>query len=205
VIESYLAEKIGLYNGSSAAACPDGCPRYGCRGDLVVTASLLEIFSQARFLQIDVATLFSQAFRISAAAYSGLADVRIRFVLSKPCRFLAGSGVCTTYSVRPAACALFPEYLSLHSSEERKTLIQHNEIRHFPCVANVDFDLPPKRLAELRELRRIHGVELFADSIFLFGSGSFSIDLRKECELLSPTDSGRISSSSLDEALRSFL
>jgi Fe-S-cluster containining protein len=205
VIESYLAEKTGLYNGSSAVVCPSTCPRYGCRGDLVITASLLEIFSQARFLKKDVATLFSQAFRTSAAVNSGLADIRIRFVLSEPCRFLDGNGVCTIYSVRPAACALFPEYLSLHSSEERRTLIQHHEIGHFPCIAKGDFDLPPERVAELRELRRIHGMEILADGIFLFGSGSFSIDLRKECELLSPTDLGRISSSSLDEALRSSI
>jgi Fe-S-cluster containining protein len=202
VIESYLAEKNALYNGSSSAACPSACPRYGCGGDLVVTASLLEIFSQARFLGMEKAVLFGQAFRIGAAVISGLADVRIRFVLNKPCQFLDRRGACTIYPVRPAVCALFPEYLSLHPLEERKTLIESHGIGHFPCVEKAAFDLPLKRVGELRELRRIHSVEILADNIFLFGSGSFSIDLREEYGFLCTTDSPRISPSSIDEALR---
>ncbi len=50
MLDAYLREKFDLYTLFSRFGCDDSCPRYGCRGDLVVSASLLDIHAQSRLL-----------------------------------------------------------------------------------------------------------------------------------------------------------
>jgi hypothetical protein len=52
VLERHIEEKLGLSTKSSFFTCDAGCARYGCRGDLVVGASFLDIAVHAPALAI---------------------------------------------------------------------------------------------------------------------------------------------------------
>ena len=101
----------------------------------------------------------------------------MRIVLRKPCPFLWEAGRCSVYGVRPAACALFPEFLSLAENEEQST--SREDVGKYPCI-NHCVDMPMKRKDALIALMRMHRKEVFAGEIYLFGRAGFTIDIRED-------------------------
>jgi hypothetical protein len=54
VLDAWLGEKGNPYTKESLFRCDDACPRYGCRGELLVDVTLLELSAQARHLDRPV-------------------------------------------------------------------------------------------------------------------------------------------------------
>ena len=171
MLDAWLGEKHSLYNKDSSFKCDDTCPRYGCRGDLLVDASLFEIYALAKYLQRPVAETFKRYFSLAPFVEHGFDRVRVRFALSKPCPFLNEKGYCTVYEKRPAACALFPEYLSIAG-----TIDSYVE---FPCVSYAG-DVPESRKDALKNLFSMHSKEMYAGEIYLFGCAGYTVDIREE-------------------------
>ena len=92
MIESFARAKFDLYSRGSRFICEEACPRYGCKGDLRVSAGLFEILAQGRILNRSMADLLRLAYRLSPFADAGLSKVRIRFTLRKPCLFRKSAG-----------------------------------------------------------------------------------------------------------------
>jgi Fe-S-cluster containining protein len=204
MIDAYVREKTDLYGEHSDFSCDDKCPRYGCRSNLVVAPSLLELYVQSRFLGVTVADLFNRAFDISPFTHEGLERVRIRFCLKKPCPFLDKGKTCGIYSVRPAACALFPEYLGLLGDRERRReYIAEGGIDHYPCVKTIV--LSEARTETLHRLWRLHAVEICATEIYLFDIAGFSVDLREALLGIAHGGTGRIPYRKVGEALAILL
>jgi len=134
VIESFARAKNDLYSRGSRFSCEEACSRNGCKGDLLVSTGLFEILAQGRILNRSMAELLSFAFRLSPFADAGLAKVRIRFTLRKPCAFLENGRTCSIYEARPAECALFPEYLGLLPEPEKREYCERIGVGDYPCV-----------------------------------------------------------------------
>ncbi len=205
MIDSYVREKTDLYARDSVFSCNDACPRYGCRGDLVVSASLLEMYLQSRFLRVTLFDLFNKAFEISPSLDEGLDRARLRFRLKKPCPFLENEKACGIYPLRPAPCALFPEHLGLLEDGERRVHIERSGIGHYPCVDGSRLLLSEAREAALRHLWRLHTTEIFATDIYLFDVADFSVDLREALLEISGGDGVEIPYRKSEEALASLL
>ena len=184
MLELHIGKKRDLYAKSSTFKCEEGCPRYGCRSDLVVSASFLDMAAQARGLGEGLRALFERAYR-PAPSYgeAGLGSVRVRLTLRKPCVFLADMGLCMTYADRPAVCALFPEYLFLWPEGRRRDYITENEIASYPCLA-APAVVGPERKEALVGLLRIHETEILATEVCLFGVAGFAVDLREDAAAL---------------------
>jgi len=201
VDDRYFQEKLRLYMQFSRFACAQDCPRYGCRSDLVVSASLLEIHGQAEFLKRPALEVFRRAYRLSPVIDQGLHRVRMRFTLRKPCVFLENGLTCGIYASRPAVCALFPEYLASFSGEERRRFQAANDIAHYPCVAEGGLLLTAEREEAIRRLWRIHEKELLATEIYLFGLAGFGVDLRQDMAALAGGAAGEIPYAIVEKAL----
>ena len=206
VIESYLIDKGALYSQFSRFACEDGCPRYGCKSDLAVSASLMELYGQALFLRRSMLEVFHLAYRLSPFVEEGLDRVRIRITLKKPCIFLENGKLCSIYPARPAVCALFPEFLALIPEKERMEYIGDNGIGAYPCVRQDSYRLTRQRAEAVRRLQRIHEKEIFGTEVYLFGLAGFSVDLREEMLGLYPEPTaGKVPYGSIEKALERFL
>jgi Fe-S-cluster containining protein len=177
VLDAWLGKKGNLYTKDSLFRCDDACPRYGCRGELLVNVSLFEVCAQAKHLGRPVLEVFDRYCSTVPFVEDGLWATRIRFVLRKPCLFLDDAGYCAIYAVRPAACALFPEYLSLHGDGNGHVI--RNELSRYPCIEHFT-DVPEARKDALAMLWKIHQKEIYAGEIYLFGRAGFTIDLREE-------------------------
>ncbi len=179
MLDAYLQDKVSLYTQSSDFACDTACPRFGCRGGLVIAVSLLEVYAQARFLKQGTLDVFSAACKLSPSIEQGLDKARIRIVMRKPCLFLNEAMLCSIHAVRPAVCALFPEYLALLTDEERQAYIRDNGLEGYPCVSG-SVGAQAVRKEALRSLWRIHTKEILAAEIYLFGYAGFTVDLRSD-------------------------
>jgi Fe-S-cluster containining protein len=177
VLDAWLGEKGSLYTKDSLFRCDDACPRYGCRGELLVDASLLEVCVLARHLGRLALEVFDRYCSMVPFVEHGFEAARIRFVLRKPCLFLDNSGYCTIYATRPAACALFPEFLSLQGN--RKDYVIGNGLGYYPCIEHFA-QVPEARKDALAALWKIHQKEIYAGEIYLFGRAGFTVDLREE-------------------------
>jgi len=177
VLDAWLGEKGNLYTKESLFRCDDACPRYGCRGELLVDVTLLELSVQARHLGQPVLEVFDRFCSMVPFVEHGLERVRVRFVLRKPCLFLDDSGYCAIYTVRPAACALFPEFLSLDA--DRQEYVAGSDLSRYPCIEHFA-DVPEARKDALAMLSRMHQKEIYAGEIYLFGRAGFTLDLREE-------------------------
>jgi len=177
VLDSWLGEKGSLYTTGSLFRCDDACPRYGCRGELLVSVSLLEVCVQARQIGRPAIEVFHRYCSTVPFVENGLRTARVRFVLRKPCLFLDKDGYCAIYAVRPAACALFPEFLSLH--EDKEGYVNGNGLSHYPCIEHFS-DVSEARKQTLAALWNIHQKEIYAGEIYLFGRAGFTLDLREE-------------------------
>ena len=185
MIESFARAKFDLYSRGSRFHCDEACPRYGCRGSLVVSAVLFEVLTQARVFGRQAADFFSFAYRLGTIPLDeDLSRVRIRITLRKPCVFLEDGRNCSMYRVRPAACALFPEHLALLPEARRKEYIENNGMGHYPCVADPGLGLSAEREEAIRRLWRMHQLEVLATEICLFGIAGFSVDLREDVIVL---------------------
>lgn len=203
MIESFAHARFDLYSRGSRFSCEDGCPRHGCKGDLLVSAGLFEVLAQGRILGRPMADLFRSAYRLSPAADDGLSKVRIRFTMRKPCVFLEDGRTCAIYAVRPAECALFPEYLGLLPDTERKGHCERIGVAEYPCVTDSALSLSAERGDALRSLQRIHHEEIMATEICLFGVAGFSVDLRQDVAAVA--DGARISFGKVEEVLEGYL
>jgi len=196
---------LDLYSRASRFSCEDRCPRYGCKGDLLVSAGLFEILAQCRILNRSAADLLGLAYRMSACADDGLAKVRIRFTLRKPCIFLEDGRTCSIYEARPAECALFPEYLGLLAETERREQCERNGVLGYPCVTDSALSLSAPREEALLSLQRIHLKEIMATEICLFGKAGFSVDLRQDVAAATDGAGARIPFRKVEEVLESYL
>jgi len=196
---------LDLYSRGSRFGCEEACPRYGCKGDLLVSAGLFEILAQGRILNKPMAELLGFAYRLSPSADDGLSKVRIRFTLRKPCLFLEGGRTCSIYEARPAECALFPEYLGLLPETERREHCERNGMAAYPCVTDSALSLSPERKETLRGLQRIHQKEIMATEICLFGVAGFSVDLRQDAAAATEAAGARIPYEKAEEVLESYL
>jgi Fe-S-cluster containining protein len=177
VLDAWLSEKSNLCTKESLFRCDDACPRYGCRGELLVTVTLLELKAQARHLGRPVLEVFDQFCCTVPFVEHGLDSVRVRFVLRKPCLFLDDAGYCAIYPLRPAACALFPEFLSLNG--DGWDYVTGSDLSHYPCIEHFA-EVPEARKDVLATLMSMHRKEVYAGEIYLFGHAGFSFDLREE-------------------------
>jgi Fe-S-cluster containining protein len=205
VIESFAETKLDLYSRASRFSCEEGCPRYGCKGDLLVSAGLFEILAQARILKRSTADLLRLAYRMSPAADDGLSKVRIRFTLRKPCVFLEDSRTCSIYEARPAECALFPEYLGLLPEPERREQCERNGVLGYPCVTDSALSLRAPRKEALLSLQRVHLKEIMATEICLFGKAGFSVDLRQDAAAATDGAGARIPFRKVEDVLESYM
>jgi Fe-S-cluster containining protein len=205
VIESFAGAKFDLYSRGSRFHCGEACPRYGCKGDLLVSAGLFEVLAQGRILHRSMADLLGSAYRLSPFADAGLSKVRIRFTLRKPCVFLEKGRTCSIYEARPAACALFPEYLALLPETERREYCEHSGVGHYPCIADGALSLSAEREEAIRRLQVIRRKEVMATEICLFGRAGFSVDLRQDVAAVSETAGATIPYGKIEEALEGFL
>jgi Fe-S-cluster containining protein len=205
VIESFARAKNDLYSRGSRFRCKEACPRCGCKGDLLVSTGLFEILAQGRILNRSMAELLSFAFRLSPFADAGLAKVRIRFTLRKPCAFLENGRTCSIYEARPAECALFPEYLGLLPEPERREYCERIGVGDYPCVTEAALSLRPEREEAIRRLQLIHRKEVVATEICLFGLAGFSVDLRHDVAAVSDTENAIIPYGKIEAALEGFL
>jgi Fe-S-cluster containining protein len=179
VLDSYVKDKLALYTKFSHFACTSECPRYGCRSDLTVSASLLEIHVQSRFLRRSVRSLFDFAYKLSPSIDQGMARARIRFVLRKPCVFLKNGKMCGIYEMRTAVCALFPEHLGLMDDEARRVYVEANRIESYLCVSNLGA-VSDERKEALQKLLGLHQKEILATELYLFERAGFTVDLRED-------------------------
>ncbi len=205
MIESFARAKLDLYSRGSRFSCDEACPRYGCRGDLLVSAGLFEILAQGRILGRSVADLLRLAYRLSPFADAGLSKVRMRFTLRKPCLFLENGRTCSIYEARPTACALFPEYLALLPETERREYCERNGMGDYPCVTDGALSLSAEREEAIRRLQLVHWKEVMATEICLFGHAGFSVDLREDVAAVSDTAGAIVPYGKIEEALESFL
>jgi Fe-S-cluster containining protein len=205
VIDSYIHDKHDLYSRHSRFACEGACPRFGCKTDLVVGVSLLEIRQQAELLRRPTLDVFRFACKLSPFIDGGFDRVRVRIALKKPCVYLENSRQCAIHSVRPAACALFPEFLGILSEEERQKYIDGNGVGHYPCVRHDALCLTPERAEAVRRLRRIYEKEVYATELCLFGLAGFSVDLREEVLALRYSGAGPVPYARTEEALERVL
>ncbi len=171
LLDEWLGGKLSLYDKGSLFRCTGSCPRHGCCGELVVTISVLEGYVIARQLGRPAPEVFERYFELAPHLDDGLGAARIRFVLKKPCLFLDNADWCSMYGQRPAACALFPEHVSISGQGE--------VYRTFPCVEEAA-DLPEPRKLALKSLTALQRAEIYAGEIFLFGFAGFTVDLRHE-------------------------
>jgi len=196
---------LDLYSRASRFGCDEGCPRYGCKGNLLVSAGLFEVLAQGRMLNRSAADLLRLAYRISPSADDGLSKVRIRFTLRKPCVFLEDGRTCSIYEARPAECALFPEHLGLLPEHERKEQCERNGTAGYPCVTDSALSLSAPRKATLLSLMLIHRKEIMATEVCLFGKAGFSVDLRQDAAAAFDGVGARIPFEKLQEVLESYL
>ncbi len=94
MVESYIDDKHSLYSQFSRFACDDACPRYGCRTDLIVGVSILEIYEQARLLKRPVLELFNLAYRLSPVVDEVLDKVAAFEVPGQGENFLSALSIC---------------------------------------------------------------------------------------------------------------
>ncbi len=181
MLDAWLSTKGNLYARHSTFACDKACPRYGCQGDLLVTTSLLEICVLARRSGQAPLGAFDRYYRIVPYTGDNPATTRVRFILRKPCPFLNNDGYCGVYALRPAACALFPEFLSLYPDKEN--YIKENSLGLFPCIEHFS-DVSEARRETLESLWSMHRKELYLDDIYLFGYAGFRIDIREAVSML---------------------
>ena len=205
MIESFARAKNDLYSRGARFSCEEACPRYGCKGDLLVSAGLFEILSQGRILGRSMAELLRGAYRLSPFADAGLSEVRIRLTLRKPRAFLENGRTCSIYEARPAECALFPEYLGLLPETERKEYCERTGVGDYPCVTDAALSLSAEREEAIRRLQLIHRKEVIATEISLFGRAGFSVDLRHDVVAVSDTAEAIIPYGKIEEALEGFL
>ena len=177
MLDAWLAEKGKLYTKDSLFRCDDACPRYGCRGELLVNVSLLEVCVQAKHLDRPVSEVFDRYCSTAPFVEHGLEAARVRFVVRKPCLFLDDAGYCAIYAARPAACALFPEFLSLRA--DRADYVSGSNLSRYPCIEHFA-DVPEARKDALTLLWSMHQKEIYAGEIYLFGRAGFTVDLREE-------------------------
>lgn len=78
MLDAWLGEKADLYTKESSFRCDDACPRYGCRGELLVTISLLELSAQARHLGRPALDVFDRFCCTVPFVEHGLERVRVR-------------------------------------------------------------------------------------------------------------------------------
>jgi Fe-S-cluster containining protein len=203
VIDALLSEKGNLYKEDSLFRCDDACLCDGCRGDLVVSVSLPEIWAQAKYLCRPVLEVFDHYCCTVPFVEHNLGAARVRFALRKPCLFLNHAGYCTVYAVRPAACALFPEFLSLRT--DRDDCVKDMELDSYPCVEHLP-DVPEARKDALTRLAKIHQEEIYGGEIYLFGHAGFTVDLREEVSRICVGRPGEVVPFSVQtEALRRLL
>lgn len=177
MLDAWLGEKGSLYTKDSLFRCDDACPRYGCRGELLVDVSLLEVCVLSRHLDRPALEVFDRYCSTVPFVEHGFEAARVRFVLRKPCLFLDNSGYCAIYAKRPAACALFPEFLSLNG--DREDYVIGNNLGRYPCIEHFA-DVPEARKDALAALWKMHQKEIYAGEIYLFGRAGFTVDLREE-------------------------
>ena len=101
----------------------------------------------------------------------GYDKARVRFILRKPCAFLDEKGYCAVYEKRPAACALFPEYLRISGAID--------SYRLFPCVGHLG-EASESRKGSLKRLFSMHSKEIYAGEIYLFCCAGYTVDIREE-------------------------
>ncbi len=204
VLDAWLREKGDLYAKGSLFKCDDACPRYGCRGDMLVTVTLLELKSLAVYLSRPALDVFDRFCSVAPFVEQGVERVRVRFVLRKPCLFLEESGYCAVYPLRPAACALFPEFLSVHA--DGAVYRADSDLARYPCIERFT-EVPEARKEALKALHGIHRKEVYAGEIYLFGQAGASFDPREEVGRLREGRAGQpvpfsVQSKALDTLLR---
>jgi hypothetical protein len=99
---------------------------------------------------------------------------RVSLELKKPCYFLDGKK-CSIYSMRPIACALFPEYYFIVESPE--TILRKDIFRNFPCIQK-PCSISPQRKVTIQNLSEMSAKEVFLSDFYLFGISPFVIDLK---------------------------
>ena len=181
MIESFTRAKFDLYSRGPRFSCEEACPRYGCKGDLLVSTGLFEILAQGRILNRSMADLLRFAYRLSPFADAGLAKVRIRFTLRKPCA-VPGKRPDVLYLRSPSrGMRPFPEYLGLLPEPERREYCERIGVGDYPCVTKCGPLPEAEREEAIRRLQLIHRKEVMATEICLFGRAGFSVDLRARC------------------------
>lgn len=176
-MEQYLKERSMLFNAWSTFSCPDSCERMGCKvPNLHVFISLVDLVAISLISGRKASELFTKDVKIG---FDPLEENepwigRVSLELDKPCHFLNGK-MCSVYSGRPIACALFPEYRFMGEHPER--ILQKEIFQNFPCIQS-PFPISPRRRATLQQLLEMSGEEVTLSDFFLFGISPFAIDLK---------------------------
>jgi Fe-S-cluster containining protein len=176
-MEQYLKERSMLFNAWFTFSCPDSCERVGCKiPNLRILLSLVDFVAIFLISGRKASEFFTKDIKIG---FGPLQENnpwigRVSLALDKLCHFLNGK-LCSVYSGRPIACALFPEFHFMGDRPE--TILQKEIFQNFPCIQNPCF-ISPRRKATLQQLWEMSAEEVTLSDFFLFGLSPFVVDLK---------------------------
>ena len=176
-MEQYLKGRAVLFNEGSQFSCPDSCERYGCQEpNLHVSISLVDLVGISVTIGRKIPDLYEKDCKVGFDPLQGKDPWlgRVSLELRKPCSFLDGK-VCSVYSGRPIACALFPEFDFMVGN--RESLIKREIFRNYPCIQS-PCSISPQRKEILNHLMEMSVKEAFLSDFYLFGVSPFLIDLK---------------------------
>lgn len=203
MLDAWLSEKANLYTKDSSFRCRDGCVCPGCRGDLLVNVSLVEVSVLSNHLDRPSLEVIEHYCHVAPFVQHDFRTARVHIVFHKPCPFLAVTGRCSIYTVRPAACALFPESLSLRTGRDES--FNGGDPNHYPCI-DPFADVSGQRKDALTALTRMHRNEVYSGEIYLFGQAGFTVDLREDVSRICDESTEKVVPFSAQaEALHRFL
>ena len=176
-MQQYLADRSMLFNEGSTFSCRDPCEQTGCQEpNLHISISLVDLVALSLTSGQRATELFRNDVKIGfdpiheSEPWIG----QVFLELKKPCRFLGGRK-CSTYSGRPIACALFPEYCFV--VEHPELMLQKHIFQDFPCIQKT-CSISPRRRTALQQLSEMFAKEVSLSHFYLFGISPFVIHLK---------------------------